>query len=222
MAKLENHLSLSTGTGVLYAIFGAFFLDLGGEVVFLASVLLIMAGLLPNMDEAGDKSGQELMGLFAALAPLVIIQFYPSLQSGKITTLALIIILSYLITKYFLNSLFSNYTSHRGALHSIPASIITFEIVFLIFNDLPMLERVYLAGAAFVGFFSHLLIDAYTNLDLYNRATGKGVPQRPAVMKLWTNNINSTLGLYTTMIILGYFVARDISPNFKLFAGVQY
>ncbi len=222
MAKLENHFSLSTGAAVIYAMMGALLLDLGGEVVFLASVLLIMAGVLPNVDQAEDKSAQELTGLLAALVPLLILNYSPSLQSGKVTTLALIIILSYFISRYFFNSLLTNYTSHRGALHSIPAAIITFEIVFLIFKDLPIAERLYLGGAAFSGFFSHLLIDAYTNLDLLNRATGKGVAQKPAVLKLWTNNVGSTLGLYSTMTILAYFVAKDIAPNFKLFAGVQY
>ncbi|MBP9837593.1 MAG: metal-dependent hydrolase [Proteobacteria bacterium] len=218
MAKVENHFSISVAIALLYAAFGVVILELKPESIFLASVILVIAGILPNIDEGKGLPAKEFNGFIAAISPLVLLQLYPKLQSAGMSRLAIVVICSYIAARYLMDKIFTSFISHRGMMHSIPAAIITFEIIFLIFRDTPMESRLYISVAALIGFLSHLVIDGYTNLDLVNRAMGKGTSKQAPVLKLWNENSSATFATYACMFTLGWLVLRDLYPNFKLFA----
>ena len=221
MAKVESHFSISIGLAIAYSLLGVIFLAIKPEIVFLAAVLVVITGILPNIDEGGETAS-NFSGLIAAAAPLLLMQLYPNMQTAGVSRMALTVIGSYFISKYIFDNVILNMTSHRGVMHSIPAAIITFEVIFLLFHDLSMQPRLYLACGGFTGFFSHLMIDGYTNLDLMNRALGKGVTKKPSALKLTAETSTTTLVTYSTLVILGWFVVKDLYPNFKIFAGVHY
>jgi membrane-bound metal-dependent hydrolase YbcI (DUF457 family) len=222
MAKEQSHFSFSMGLAVLYALCGVFILNMPAEVVLLSSVILVIAGMLPNIDESQSGSAQEFGGLLAAISPLILFQFFPSFRGGGITRVALVVICCYLLSRILIVRLLQGMTTHRGALHSIPAAIVTFEAVFLLFWDLSLRPRLYLSIAAFLGFFVHLLMDAYTNIDLVGRAMGRGVQKRPGALKLGGASLSSTLAVYACAMVLGWFVVKDVYPGFHFVAGVKY
>jgi hypothetical protein len=106
-------------------------------------------------------------------------------------------------------------------IHSIPAAIITFEFVFLLFWDLYLYDRLYLATAALVGFLSHLLLDAYGNLDIVGKAMGKPRTVQP-VMKFAANSWGATASAYGLCLLLGWFIAQDLYPSLRIVAGINY
>lgn len=212
MADYQGHISFSTFVAIGYALLGVYVLGIYPEYILLASVLVVITGMLPNVDAAGGAPARELGGLLAAITPLVVLSQFPSLEAGGIARIALVVIASYLLTRILVVRLLEKITVHRGVFHSVPAAIIVFEIVYLLFWDLYLLDRLFIAAAAFIGFFSHLLLDAYGNLDIVGTALGK--PKKKArVIKFGGSTWGATIALYSCVLFLGYFVARDFYPG---------
>ena len=213
MATYKSHFSLSTVVAVVYAVSGFLFLKISPEHAVLASVVLIIFGILPDIDAGQSAPQREIGGLLAAVSPLVLFEFYPELRAQGVARLVLAVVLCYVATRVIFNRFFSALTSPRGVIHSIPASIISFELCYLIFNDLPYVERIYIASAAFFGFFSHLLLDASTNVDIAGKAMGSQSTKTSGALKLSGASFTSTLAVYAAMLFLGYFVFDDIYPG---------
>lgn len=214
-------MSFSVFLGIVYALFGLAFLSLPGELALLASVICVFSGILPDIDATGGVPEREAAGLLAAVAPIFIFELFPGLRDDGISRIALVVIGSYLVTRMIVIRGLQKFTVHRGLVHSIPAAIIAFELAYLMFWDLVWSDRLYIAGAAFVGFFSHLALDGYSNLDLLGKAMGNS-QKRPAALKLFGDSWGSTAFLYSIVAVLGWFVARDLNPDLRLVAGIHY
>jgi membrane-bound metal-dependent hydrolase YbcI (DUF457 family) len=220
MAKLQSHASASVGLAIVYAVIGSA-LHIDGEHALLAGTLVVIGGIFPNIDKKGDLPSQQLIGLISALVPIAAIESISALRNGGVSRIALAAILLYAGTRFVVGRLIEQGTDHRGIIHSIPASIITAQLVFLIFADLLWFDRLYLAFGAFLGFFSHLLMDAYTNLDLVGKALGRA-EKKPRVLKVLGRSWPSTIALYSIIAGLALIMARDLAPQLSLFAGIKY
>lgn len=221
MAQHQSHITFSIIVGIGYALLGISVFQIFPEHALLASVIIVIAGMLPDVDAGGGAPARELGGLIAAISPLAVIEFFPGLKAGGIARIALVVICCYFITRMIVVRVLQKFTVHRGIIHSIPAAIITGEVVYLLFWDLYWQDRLYLATGAFVGFFSHLFLDASTNLDLIGRALGKG-EKKPAALKLRGKSLGATLAMYASVIVLGWFVVQDVYPQLRFYAGVKY
>lgn len=221
MAKQQNHVYLSIVIALLYAFYGHFYAYYPFNIILLASVIVVVAGLLPNIDDSGSTPEREVAGLLAAISPLVLFEFYPEYRQGGVSQVTLIVVCSYIISRIVVEKLLQNFTVHRGMIHSVPAAIICFELVYLFFWDLKISQRLYVASAAFIGFMWHLVVDAYGNLDLIGKAMGRE-NKHPATLKLLSESWGTSVLLYGTIMTLGWFVLKDIYPDFRLFAGVKY
>lgn len=219
--RYQNYISLGVLVGIAYAFFGIYSLHLYSETAILAAVVIFITSILPEIDAGKGPSTRELGGLLAAIAPLAILQAYPSLQTAGVSRLALVVVVSYVTTRIIATRLLASCTSPMGMIHSIPAAVVTFEAVFLLFSDLYVKDRLFVAGAAFIGYFAHLLIDAYSNLDLFGKATGEA-KRAPRALKFFGDKATPTIITYGSLLVLGWFVLRDLYPDLKLFAGVQY
>ncbi len=222
MAKEQSHFSFSVGLAVIYVLAGVTLFSFPPEVLFLSAVIVVIAGMLPNVDQGSSGPAHEFGGLLAAISPLIFFQFFPQYQDGGITRLALVVICCYLLCRVIISRVLENVLVHRGMWHSLPAAIITAEAVYLLFWDLSQRGRLFLAAAAFSGFIAHLIMDAYTNLDLVGRAMGRGVQKQPGALKIKGATWGSTIAMYACMTVLGYYVMQDLYPGFRLVAGVKY
>lgn len=218
MATHRSHFATSTLLAIGYAAAGVAILHVHPEYALLASVLLIVAGIIPNIDNGPAAApAREFIGFLAALVPLFIIEHYPGVKSGGIARMALVVICSYLLARIFFSRIVFKWTKHRGMIHSIPAAIITFEIVYLLLWDLLWRDRLYIATAALIGYLGHLVLDATTNIEI----TGANA-KKPPVLKIAGRSGMETTAFYTTALILGWFVARDIYPQLQIYAGLKY
>jgi membrane-bound metal-dependent hydrolase YbcI (DUF457 family) len=221
MAVQQSHMSFSLLLAVLYALFGLLFLAIDPERVLLASIIVVLAGMLPDIDGGVEAPARELGGLLAAVLPLLLLEYFPSVKAGGVARIALIVVCGYLLTRISVVRVLQKFTAHRGMIHSLPAAIITAELTYLLFFDLRMIDKVYISMAAFAGFFAHLLLDAYTNLDLIGRAMGQQKKQ-PSALKLFGSSARTAFVMYTCMIFLGWLVAKDIYPYLHLQTKVVY
>lgn len=221
MAAEQSHFSLSIGLAALYGLAGFYLAGISREVVLLSSVIVIIAGILPNLDEPHSIPRKEIAAFFAAILPILALEFVPELSQGGLPRMALVVIACYLVSRLIVATIVSQFTAHRGMIHSLPAAIISAEIVYLIFRDLSRFDRVYLSFAALMGFLVHLVMDAYTNLDLVNRVRGKDVENKPSALKMTSGNWANTCAWYATMLVLGWFIVKDFYPGLKLFTNVE-
>lgn len=221
MAKLQSHFTLSTVLSVGYAAVGAYILHVPLDTVLLASVLFIIGGALPNVDEGNGPPAREFGAVVAAVSPLILFAVFPSFRYSGVARIALISVGCYVISRIVIARVLQNYTVHRGVFHSLPAAVITFEVIYLVFSGLTFTPRIYLSLAGFFGFVAHLFTDAYGNLDLVGRAMGKG-ERKPRVLKLGGNTWKSTAAVYCCMFFLAWFIVHDFYPNFQFVAPVRY
>lgn len=221
MANYQSHFSFATVVSVGYACVGIFALHVYAEQILLAAVIVVIAGMLPDIDANDGEPVKEFGILISAIVPIILLETFPTLKAGGVSRIALVVICCYVVTRLSILHMLRSWTTHRGLIHSIPAAIIVFELVYLLFWDLYMQERLYLGCAALVGYLSHLLVDAYGNFDIVGKATGKAKPGTP-VLKFFGKSASSTIAIYTCVIALGWFVAKDIFPGLQLVAGVSY
>lgn len=214
MANQQGHMTFSACVSVAYGAAGILLLHISPEHMLLGCAMVLFAGMLPNVDAGNEPPARELGALVAAVIPLVALEYYPALKSGGLARIALIVIFAYVITRVVIVRGLQKYATHRGMIHSIPAAIITFEATYLIFRHESLRVRLFIAFAAFVGFLCHLLLDAYGNMDLVGRAMGKPA-NKAKVLKLVGDSFKVTLVVYSCMLLLGWFVAKDLYPNLK-------
>jgi hypothetical protein len=218
MAQPQSHFTVSTLIGLAYAGAGVTMFRVHPEHAFLAAVILLIAGLLPNIDTGpGQGTGREFISFIAGIAPLAALEYFPELQGEGMSRVALIVIISYFTTRVILARLITKTMKHRGFVHSIPAAILAFEGVYLLFTDLLWTDRLYVATAAFVGFFTHLLFDAYSDVELFGASQKKPLP-----LKITTGSWGSTAAIYCCVLGLGWLVAKDIYPHLRIYAGFNY
>lgn len=212
---MQNLFSTAFVLAIGYALLGVFVFDIYPEHIILSSAIVIIACLLPDIDGSSDLPQRELGGLLAAVSPLVLLEFFPNLETGGISRVALIVICCYALTRLLISRGLHRLTVPKGMIHSVPAAIITFELVFLLFDDLNIVNRLFVSSAAFVGFFSHLVIEAYGNLDLLGKALGNERKHTP-VLKFMADSWGRTIMMYGCVFGLGWLVLRDFYPGLSL------
>ena len=221
MAQHSSHISFSAAVGIAYATGGWYVLHALPEHAILALAIILITGMLPDIDGGEGAPAKEVAALLAAIVPVVLVQSLPFVQAGGVARIALVVIVSYVVTRIFVVRGLQKLTTHRGMLHSIPASIIIFELAYLLFHDLYWRDRLYLASAAFIGFLSHLLLDASSNIDLVGKALGSGDRKAPA-LKIAGGSWGMTIAAYICLLSLGWYIAQDFYPRLRFYAGVNY
>ena len=221
MAEHQSHISFSFFLAVLYALAGLVIFNIAPEHVLLGAVVVTIAGMLPDVDGGGQSAAHELGGMLAAVFPLLLIESFHTLRAGGVARIALVVICSYMLARIFVVRGLQQFTVHRGMIHSVPAAIITAQLTYLLFWDLPLLPKIFVSLAALFGFMSHLLMDAYTNINIVGRAMGKQQKQQPA-LKFFGNTLGTTLAMYGGVLVLGWFMAKDFYPRLHVAAHVLY
>ncbi len=221
MASPQSHISFSLLIALLFSAGGIVFFGIPGEQAALAAIIIVIAGMLPNIDSRGDAPAKELGGLIAAVAPLLLLERFPQIRHGGAVRVALVVVCCYVLTRVLLGRVLSKHMVHRGMMHSIPAAIITAELTYIFFWELHWFTRAYLACASLIGFTSHLFIDAYGNLDLVGRMMGHG-EKKPPVLKLAAPKMGTTFVMYAGVLVLGWIIAKDFYPSLKFYGGIKY
>lgn len=221
MVEQRSHFTTASIVSLSYAAVGSFAYNMAPEEVLLAGVVVLIAGVLPDIDSRNGAPAKEMIGLLSVVGPLLAIEFFPWAHEGGISRTALVVIGAYALTRFLVTAFLEHCTTQRGIVHSIPAAIITFELVYLSLGDLILFDRIFIALGAFIGYLAHLLMDAYGNMDLWGRTAGKPRASTP-VLKFGGNKVGTTIAAYACMFVLGYFIAQDFYPSLQVTSPVQY
>ena len=221
MASSPSHLSFSLALAAVYSTIGISHFGVAPEHALLAAVLIVVAGMLPNVDQSTSSTAKEMAGLLAAVSPLVALQLFPVLNRGGVPRLVLAIVVCYLATRLVVMKILGNFTHSRGMFHSIPAAIISGELAYLLFWDLSIGMKAYLGFAAFSGFMLHLIMDGYGNLNIVGKAIGREREGTPS-LKLLGDSTGMNIAVYCLMFFLSWCVAQDFYPNLGVYGGVTY
>ncbi len=219
---MNRYFASSLLVSFCYCFLGFVLLNVHPEYLLLASAIVVVAGLLPDIDGSENVPARELAGLLAAVSPLMFFELYPGFTGGSVSRIALVVICCYALSRIFLFKLMRSLFSPRGMIHSIPAAIVTGQAVFLIFWDMHLIDRSFVAVGAFVGFFAHLVLEAYSRVDFVASAVGERVDHAEPVLKLYSRSLASTAAVYGAMIFLGAMMLREIFPNFGVSAYLTY
>lgn len=168
MAGYREHITVAAFAGIGYGIssilLGGFTLVQGALAGWLAS----LGGMLPDLDSPTSRPVRELFGLVAAIGPLLLagrVLVWLNLPSGP-ESIMLAIVVMYLGIRYGGAELVSRFAKHRGMFHSLPALIISAELVYLVYPSDSEFTKLLMAGAVGTGFLSHLLLDEVYSVDV--------------------------------------------------------
>ena len=221
MAAQQNHVSFSFVIALAYSLIGVLVFDMSLERVVLAAVVIMLAGLLPNIDGGTEPPAKELGGILSSALPVFLIYKFPKLNqegSGRIT---LVVVGCYFATRFIVSRVLQKFTFRRGMIHSVPAAIILGELTYFAYYSLVSRERVFIAIAAFAGFMSHLFLDGYGNFDLVSQVSGKA-PKKQSCVKFLAPSFTHTAIIWTIAVWLGWIIAKDFYPNLGARTPIVY
>lgn len=158
MAGYREHISVSGILGAAYGCVAVFMLGFTVVQAAIAGVFTWVAGMLPDLDSESGRPIQELSGLTAAIAPLILMQHVHDLGMNSDRAM-LCGMLTYAAVRYGGAWLLGKLTVHRGMFHSIPALLIASELTYLFYHSNELRVRILMGVGVGIGFLSHLVLD---------------------------------------------------------------
>ena len=203
MAGYKTHITVSGALGVGYGTAGVLLAGFTPVEGALAGVLTWFSGMLPDLDSASGRPVREVFSLLAAFAPFAMMGHLMewSHHSYEVTTLLAVIL--YVAIRYGGKSVLNRSAVHRGMFHSIPAMLITAEIAFLGFRGSSLGVKLFMAGGAAIGFFSHLVLDEIYAVE-WNGAHVRLNKFAGSAVKFVGNRFLPNVLTYSLLLVLTY------------------
>jgi hypothetical protein len=196
MAGFKTHVSVSTILGIGYGAAGVG-LDYPLESCLLAGGMCGVAGMLPDLDSKSGVPVREIVSLAAAVVPMLMIDRFQHMDMGP-ESIVLAGALIYIVIRFGIGEIFKLYTVHRGMWHSIPAAVTCgLAAMFICCCDDYRL-RLFKAGAVFLGFMSHLVLDELWSIDL-RRGRIHLKSSFGTALKLWGKSLWGNLSTYAKL-----------------------
>jgi len=201
-----------TGSAIVGVAYGATAWYVGGLpplTCTLAAGLCTAAGMMPDLDSDSGDPLRESVGFVAAVVPVMLL---PRMSHLSLSLEAIILVGSavYLAIRFGVAWLLTTYSVHRGMFHSVPAALIAGIAVFLAFNSYDPMHRYFMAGAAVLGYLSHLVLDEIwaVRQGLFGPKVKKSFG---TAMKFHGSEAWATIVTYLLVIVLGAIAAHDAS-----------
>ncbi len=200
MARFEHHLTLSAALGVGCGILATHQFQAPWHEAAAAALLCTIGGVVPDIDHPQSRFAEFVLSTTALLTAVLSLRLLhlPLQKSGTI----LFLIALFWGARWGLRLLLRSVTVHRGMIHSLPACAIWAALLFLAFADIPTRTRALFAGAAAVGFLSHLVLD-----ELFSFVDASGLRLAPkhslgSALKLRSDSRRATLSAYGLLLLL--------------------
>lgn len=166
MGNYRQHLTLSTATGAVFAGFSWWPCGFPATTCLVAGGLCSLGGLLPDIDSDTSRSFRDYMWMTGSIASTLVANRLYTMEIDAEMTIFIGVSI-FMGIRYGLASIIKKFTIHRGIIHSIPAAVISGELVYLL--SAGNFEQRLLKAIGFaLGFFSHLLLDeicSFTKVD---------------------------------------------------------
>jgi hypothetical protein len=172
----------------------------------LATGLCGVSGILPDLDSSSGVPFRESVAFISAFIPILLIQRFEHLGWDR-QTIVLAAAMIYIGFRFGVAELFRRYTVHRGMWHSIPAAASMGLLAFLITEHQNLLLRSYWAGAATIGFLTHLVLDEFYSVDF------RGVRLKKSfgtALKFWSDmGLWPNVSTYAKLAVLAFLAWSD-------------
>ena len=202
MASYREHLSFSAVIGVIYGVCSVFVTGFGFIQGAIAGYLTMLGGILPDLDSETGTPVRELLGISAAGAPLVLMQYLLS-WGGDPERVIFFGIVIYMAIRFAGPMILSRLTVHRGMFHSIPAMLIAGLIVYLIYRSNEISVRMLMGIGIALGYFSHLLLDEIYSVQ-WNGLRVRLKKSAGSAIKLMSKLAWPNIVTYGILFALGY------------------
>ncbi len=207
MAGFKTHIGTSTVLGVGYGTVGYLYgMPLSSAVV--AGGLCSVSGMLPDLDSDNGVPVREMFSFGAAIVPMLMVDRFERLGwTHEMIVLATGVL--YVMIRFGVAELFKRYTVHRGMWHSIPAAVLASLLALLVCSCHHQSVQLYKAGAVFLGFISHLVLDEIWSISL------KGGRLRikksfGTALKFWSPNSTwANISCYGKLAIVAFLAYHD-------------
>jgi membrane-bound metal-dependent hydrolase YbcI (DUF457 family) len=211
MAGYKTHITVSGALGVGYGAAGAILAGFTPVEGALAGVLTWFSGMLPDLDSASGRPVREVFSLLAAFAPFAMMGHLMEWTHHSYEAATLLAVILYVTIRYGGQTVLNKTSVHRGMFHSIPAMLIAAEIAFLAFRGSSFGVKLYMAGGAAVGFFSHLVLDEIYAVE-WNGAHVRLNKFAGSAVKFVGNRFLPNVLTYSLLMVLTYVVL--VQANF--------
>ncbi|MCP4115811.1 MAG: metal-dependent hydrolase [Desulfobacteraceae bacterium] len=184
------------------------------QEVLLYFILGVVGGLLPDIDSDNSLSVRLLFTFIATVISFLVM--FKQQADNTLIELFLVWVGSFAFIKFFLFSLFTKATVHRGIIHSIPAAVLFgFIATILLCRIFHFNDFVAWMGGVFVfgGCICHLLLDELYSLNLAGSGPKKSLGTAFKFGSI--GNFRTTAFIYLLIGIL--FIA---TPEHKQFFSV--
>ena len=188
--------------------------DLATEEQFMHYFVLgTLGSVLPDMD-ADNSAVVRITYSLASVILAFVIMFLSFGLFPSILELVLIWVATYLFFRWFIFTLFTRFTTHRGIFHSIPAvlffAFLTVAVSHKVFAVLPF--QAWMNGVfAGLGYFLHLVLDELYSINVFGMKIRRSLG---TALKFYSrSSLTATLCMY--LVTLALFLA---SPNITSFA----
>ena len=207
MAGFKTHIATSTAIGVAYGTGAYFLFDVPPQTCLLAGCLCGVSGMLPDLDSNSGVPIRESTAFAAAVVPMLMLDRFERFGWPR-ESIILAAALLYLLIRFGLGYLLKRYTVHRGMWHSIPAALTVFGVAFLLCSSEMLWPRFFKAGAVFLGYMSHLVLD-----EIYSVKLGMtGVRTKRSfgtALKFWGPSLWGNVSCYAKLILVVALAAGD-------------
>ena len=207
MAGFKAHMAFGMVTAAGWSVVVVIFSLLSPAFLPLIFLATVIGSFLPDLD---SDEGTPLKILLITLSTIGGLNMgYIVFQNKERLPLEVILYASlYAFFIYFIiGGIFKKITHHRGMFHSIPAVLLATLIALSFFNYFildPALQIV-LSLSIGIGYLCHLVLD-----EMNSVVNLRGMPFVPnkalgTALKLYSNNLRLTLGIYFLIIVLAYY-----------------
>ncbi len=208
MAGFKTHISTSTACGIGYGLAGYYYMNVPADEAILAGTLCSFGGMLPDLDSSSGVPVRETFAFLSAIVPMMVMA---RLRDSGLSphTLLVIGILTYFVMRFGVSKLFKKYTVHRGMWHSIPAAASVGLLVYILAYSHGQFLAIYTAGAAVLGFMSHLVLDEIWSVER-NGVRVRLKKSFGTALKFWsTKSMWANVSTYGKLALLVAIVAMQ-------------
>ncbi len=201
MANFKVHISVAAGAGGLLASFA-----LAGELADPAQTLALAAGttlggILPDLD---SDNSTPLKIIFTSLAGILAFLFmFAQAEVYSLLELWLLWTAVYLVVRYPLLRIFTEWTVHRGVFHSVVAALFFWFLTTTLGYYVLDADRgfAWLLGLfVALGFMVHLLLDELYSVDLMNKRLKRSFGTALKIINF--NDMKSSMALIIATLLV--------------------
>ena len=223
MAAFREHVIFSSGLGFAYGATAWLGFGFTPVQASLSAVMTGVAGMLPDLDLDHGRPAQELFGLLAGVAPLLLVgrvlQWLHLPSDREMVMLGMVVL--YVLIRYVLSRVIPYLSVHRGMFHSIPALLIAAELAYLTYPTNVIRVKLLVGAGVAIGFFSHLLLDEIYSVEFNGIKVGLKKSSGTAIKMFGEAFLPNVLSFalagtltYATLMDAGLIrdTAQDVAP----------